>query len=303
MNETEKDPLVSVIIPTHNRANMVSRAIRSVLAQTYTDFEVLVVSDGSTDNTEEVVKAMQDSRIRFFEHEEPQGASAARNMGLRAARGEYLAFLDDDDEWMSDKLEVQLPVIENSPPEVGLVYAWMEYFCDGKSQSVYAPVLRGDVFADMLDNQAIGGCPTVMIKREVLDKVGYFDEDLPRGNDGNYWRRISQQYHVDYAPKVLARVNVGHDGRISDNNRKNLSHEIHALRKRLEVFREQFKSHPEKKVLVLSRIGVDYLVIGRIPLAIRYLWKSLTVAGVGRGKWRIVYGSVRRGIRLLIRRQ
>ena len=125
------NPLVSVIIPTHNRADMIGRAIGSVLAQARSDFELLVISDGSTDNTEEIVDDVQDSRIWFLKHERSRGASAARNTGLRESRGKYIAFLDDDDEWTHDKLEIQLPVIENSPPEVGLVYAWMEYIKEG----------------------------------------------------------------------------------------------------------------------------------------------------------------------------
>jgi glycosyltransferase involved in cell wall biosynthesis len=268
-------PKVSIIIPTHNRAEMVRRAIQSVLAQTWQgDMEIIVVSDGSTDNTEEVVKSFDDSRIRFFKHETSRGASAARNTGLRASCGKYIAFLDDDDEWTADKLEVQLPVIEGSPPEVGLVYAWMEYFCNGESQRVHAPVLRGDVFVEMLDKQAIGGCPTVIIKREVIDRVGFFDESLPRGNDGDYWRRISKRYHVNVVPKVLAKVYIGHVDRISVHSKKNLLSAIDALEKRLLVFSDDFKIYQEQKCTVLVNLFNRCMKSGKWLLGLQYALKA-----------------------------
>ena len=93
-----KIPNVSVIIPTFNRAEMLSRAIRSVLDQNFNDFEIIIVSDGSTDNTQQVVESFKDNRINFFKHAEKWGASAARNTALRKSKGKYIAFLDDDDE-------------------------------------------------------------------------------------------------------------------------------------------------------------------------------------------------------------
>ena len=114
-----KTPKVSVIIPTYNRAHLVGRAIRSVLNQTYQDFEIIVVDDGSTDNTEEVVKSFNDPRIRYIRHEKNRGGSAACNTGIRAARGEYIAFQDSDDEWLPEKLEKQMQVFENTPTGVG----------------------------------------------------------------------------------------------------------------------------------------------------------------------------------------
>lgn len=268
-------PKVSVIIPTHNRAKMLRRAIESVLTQTWRgEFEVIVVSDGSRDNTEDVVTSFRDQRIRFLRHETSRGPSAARNTGLRAARGKYIAFLDDDDEWTPNKLEVQLPLIENSSPEVGLVYAWMEYFRCGRSRSLCAPTRRGDVFVEMLDNQAIGGCPTIMIKREVVDEVGHFDESLPRGNDGDYWRRIAKRYKVEYIPEILAKVHAGHKDRISCANRHGIKAEIFALCRRLSTYKGDFGRHPEKEASVLARIAADFFLIGKLLSGIRFLWKA-----------------------------
>ena len=285
--------LVSVIIPTHNRATMLRRAIESVLAQTWQgDFEIIVVSDGSEDKTDEVVGSFNDPRIRFFKHETARGASAARNAGLRAASGEYIAFLDDD-EWTVDKLEVQMPIIENSGPEVGLVYTWMESFCDGQSVHLYAPVLRGNVFEQMLGGQVIGGCPTVVIKRKVIDVVGGFDEELPRGNDGDFIRRISRRFEVNYVPAVHTKVHVGHSDRISINSVRNLKNCAIALEKRLRTFKDDFEKFAGQKAVVLERLGTAYMNTGQLKKGIGCLWKMLGCDVNLCEKTRLVFRAVR----------
>ena len=101
---------------------MIARSIESVLSQTFQDFEIIVVDDGSTDNTEEVVNSFNDERIRYVRHEQNKGEAAARNTGIKLARGDYIASQDSDDEWLPEKLARQIEVFENSPPEVGVVY-------------------------------------------------------------------------------------------------------------------------------------------------------------------------------------
>jgi glycosyltransferase involved in cell wall biosynthesis len=115
-------PTVSVIIPTYNRAHLIGRAIQSVLKQTYQDFEVIVVDDGSIDNTEEVVKKIQENRVYYYKHDKNKGGSAARNTGISLAKGEYIAFQDSDDEWLPEKLEKQIGVFNNQTKNVGVVY-------------------------------------------------------------------------------------------------------------------------------------------------------------------------------------
>src|SRR4030042_5052103 len=105
-------PTVSIIIPTYNRAHLVMRAINSVLDQSFQDFEIIIVDDASRDNTEKMVSGIRDKRIFYIRHEKNRGGSAARNTGIKQARGEYIAFLDSDDEWLPEKLEKQLKVLE-----------------------------------------------------------------------------------------------------------------------------------------------------------------------------------------------
>ena len=119
-------PRVSVVIPTHNRAEWLPRAVASVLAQTWTDFELLIVDDHSTDETPALIARFADRRIRSFRHERNMGQSKALNTGIEHARGEYVAFLDDDDEWLPGKLAAQVALLDAAPPEVGLVYCWRD---------------------------------------------------------------------------------------------------------------------------------------------------------------------------------
>ena len=106
---------ISVIIPTYNRVNLLNRAINSVLRQTFSDFEVIVVDDSSEDDTKAVVETLKDPRIRYICHDENRGAAAARNTGIRVSRGEHIAFLDSDDEWLSKKLELQIDALTKNP--------------------------------------------------------------------------------------------------------------------------------------------------------------------------------------------
>ncbi len=278
-------PKVSVIIPTHNRAQMLKRAVDSVLAQTYQDFEVIVVSDGSTDNTDEVVSSYIDPRIVYSKHGKSRGASAARNTGIRASRGKFVAFLDDDDEWLPHKLELQVPVIEKSSSEVGLVYAWMEYFENGKSTGIRSPKIKGNIFVKMLERQAISGCPTIIMKKKVVDKVGFFDENLPRGNDGDYWRRVCKHYYVDFVPEVLVEVHTGHRDRISVNSDDSLRNHIKAAKLRLSRFEEDFKNYPDAEAKVLWNIVKTHMKLRDRKNALSVVLKIMRLLNINLISW------------------
>ena len=133
-----------MIIPTHNRADLLPRAARSVLGQTYDDYEIIIVDDCSTDGTSETVLSWGDNRIRYIRHTENRRQSASLNTGIDAARGEYVAFLDDDDEWMPDKLELQVAELESGGAEVGLVYGWLDQV-DDTTRSVQPKYRENDV--------------------------------------------------------------------------------------------------------------------------------------------------------------
>jgi len=122
MVETENKPAVSIIIQTYNRRQSIGRSIKSVLNQTYRDFELIIVDDGSTDNTKELVADFNDERIKYVRHEENKGEAAARNTGIKAARYDYIVYQDSDDKWLPEKLARQIELLENASPEVGVIY-------------------------------------------------------------------------------------------------------------------------------------------------------------------------------------
>ncbi|MEO8260084.1 MAG: glycosyltransferase family 2 protein [Acidobacteriota bacterium] len=199
-------PTVSVVIPAFNRAATVCPAIASVLAQTFQDFEIIVVDDGSTDATPAVVEALADPRITLIRHARNRGASAARNTGIAVSRGPYIAFLDSDDEWLPAKLERQLDVFGRASPRVGLVAGGVEcFFADG-TVSRHIPHRFADLPRALLTKNVVGPTSVGMVRRGALQAAGGFDESLPASQDRDLWVRICQRFEADFVPDVLARL-------------------------------------------------------------------------------------------------
>jgi glycosyltransferase involved in cell wall biosynthesis len=212
-------PKVSVIIPTCNRASFLKAAIESVLRQTFQDFEIIVVDDASQDRTREVIQSFTDPRIRCIRHETNHGQGASRNAAIKEASGEYVALLDDDDEWLPQKLEKQVRLLDSSPAKVGMVYTG---FCkvEGSNKGVIAQVIpekRGSVFEDMCFRNWIGTCSTVLLRRVCFENTGWFDETLPSGVDYDMWLRLSKQFDIDCIPEPLVLYTV-HANSISTNH-------------------------------------------------------------------------------------
>ena len=166
----KKQIICSVIIPVYEGSNVVSRAINSVLSQTYQNFELIIVNDGSTDNTEEVVKAIKDDRIKYFVQEN-KGQSSARNKGIKEATGEYIAFLDADDYWSPSHLSDHVNFLENNPD---YVMSFNRYFTVEKGkEKLYAwkNNLRGNIYPQLLfiKNNIIG-TPCVVVRKNILEK-------------------------------------------------------------------------------------------------------------------------------------
>ncbi|GAH74960.1 unnamed protein product, partial [marine sediment metagenome] len=174
MVEVKNKPTVSVIIPTYNRAYLIGRAIQSVLNQTYQDFEIIVVDDGSTDDTEEIVRSFKDKRIGYVRHEKNKGAAAARNTGIKAAKSEYIAFQDSDDEWLPEKLEKQMKVFENAPPEVGVVYT--DFLRIKGNKKIHIPFSwvtqkEGNIHKELLKGNFVT-TQSVVIRKKCFKKSG-----------------------------------------------------------------------------------------------------------------------------------
>jgi glycosyltransferase involved in cell wall biosynthesis len=198
-------PEVSVIIPTYNSAHFLPEAIDSVLAQTFRDYELIIVDDGSTDDTEEVVKRYGD-KIKYL-RQENRGPGPAKNTGIKNSRGPLIATLDADDKWLLDKLEVQVEYMR-SHPQIGLVYGNVSTFddrgviteaYDGTHRKVY----QGEVFDQLLLQNFISSI-TIMVRRESLEKVGMFPEDVMISEDWHLWLRIAKEYPIGYIDRPLA---------------------------------------------------------------------------------------------------
>ena len=200
-------PRVSVIIPTYNRAAAVQRAIASVLGQTLEDFELLVVDDGSTDETADAIAGIDDPRLRCIRQERNKGVAAARNRGIAEARAPLLAFLDSDDEWLPRKLALQVALMESSPRHVGFVGCGVEDTLDGRTQAK-PPEGRGFLFDRMLyANLLHGAGSSALVRKAAIDMVGGFDERLPAIEDYDLWIRICRFWSVEQVAEPLVRYN------------------------------------------------------------------------------------------------
>ena len=240
-------PTVSVVIPVHNRPLPVRRAIESVLAQTWQDFEIIVVDDGSTEAVAAAVAAISDHRLALVKHDRNRGGSAARNTGIQASSAPFVAFLDSDDEWLPTKLARQLEVFARSGDRLGLVYTGSErIFADGSVER-YIPRRGTDLARALLTVNVVGAASVGMIRRRAVDATAGFDESLPSSQDMDLWLRICERFPADFVPEVLVRVFQGSDrGRITAN--------LDAMSKGRELFCQK---HREK--LVQHRLLHRYL--------------------------------------------
>lgn len=199
------NPLVSVIIPSYNREKLILKAINSVLSQTFRDFEILVIDDASTDNTEQVIKDLPNDKIHYYKLNRNGGQCIARNFGMGKARGKFIAFLDSDDEWLPEKLDLQISCFRQGSEKLGCVYgyAYQKDVIKNKTALANINFIRGDIHDKFLE----GFCPPTpslfVIKKEALEKVGGFDENLITFVDLDLWLRLSKHYHFDYVEKPL----------------------------------------------------------------------------------------------------
>lgn len=214
--------MVSVIIPTHNRCDLLPRAIKSAQNQTYTDMEIIVVSDGSTDGTDDFMERFKcDERVRYISYHPGQGGNYARNTGINAAKGEYIAFLDDDDEWLPTKVEKQLALME-ADDDVGLVYTGTySIYVDDNIEFDSCSMLHGDMSKRILFDNSVGSTTTVMLRKNVLEKSGLFDESLSAMQDYDLWVRVCQVCRVGVVPEPLVNYyNYNTSGQITLNFEK-----------------------------------------------------------------------------------
>jgi glycosyltransferase involved in cell wall biosynthesis len=265
-------PLVSVVIPTYNRARLLERAVNSVLNQTYRDIELIVVDDASADDTAGVIGGFRDKRIRYMRHPSNRGAPAARNTGISNARGRYIGLLDDDDQWYPEKLEKQVSKFSEVSDAVGLIYSGYEVRDnEGRLLRTYLPEARGDVRRRLLLGTPIGS-PTPLIRSICFQKAGLFDVFLKSCQDWDMWKRISEHYEFDYVPEILA-IGYRHTGQISSD----FSAMIPGRTRMVEKHLAEFRRHPEILVIHLKRLGKMHCINGTWREAIHWFGETLKV--------------------------
>ena len=267
-----KNPRVSVIIPSYNRAHLLGRAIQSVLDQTYQDFEIIVVDDGSKDNTEEVVRSFNDKRIRYIRHEVNKGGATARNTGIKAARCEYIAFQDSDDEWLPDKLEKQMKVFEKVSPKVGVVYTGFRRIENDKK--TYIPSSKvsqkeGDIHKTLLKGNFVS-TPVAVVKRECFKRGGMFDEELLPLEDWELWIRISKYYQFKVIDESLV-ISYHQPDSISANQNA-------VFRARKLILEKHFEDIKENREFLANQyfsMGVALCSCGELRQGRSYLVKAV----------------------------
>jgi glycosyltransferase involved in cell wall biosynthesis len=196
-------PLVSVIIPAYNSENTIAETINSVLQQTLADLEIIVVDDGSTDNTCQRVREITDNRIKLFPCENG-GVAKARNCGIAQAQGKYITFLDHDDLWTPEKLEAQVAALEKAP-DAGVAYSWTINFYSEEKSVRYVKLphvyFTGNVYPQLLTHNFIANGSNILARREAIESVGEFDATPLSNEDWDYYLRLAAQWSFVVVPE------------------------------------------------------------------------------------------------------
>lgn len=239
MNPKSMTHLVDVVIPAYNAARYIEETLLSVAIQGQVLANIIVVNDGSTDNTVEIVSRFAQDHPAlsvYVINQENAGLSAARNAGIKATTAPYIALLDADDLWLPEKLSKQLAIFHRSTDtKLGLVYCAYSAISDSSQKlpkvAVIAPALRGDVSRKLLLGNFISGSGSaVVIKKSVFETAGLFDEKLCAGEDWDMWLRIAQLFHVDYCPEELVLIRL-HDANMQKDEMRMLSADLMILNK------------------------------------------------------------------------
>jgi glycosyltransferase involved in cell wall biosynthesis len=286
---SDQSPRVSIIVPAYNNADYTFETVESILAQTYTDYEVLVVDDGSTDHTCDVLRQFG-NRIKYV-YKENGGACSARNLGIEMSRGEFIACLDCDDLWLPEKLAHSIATFDENP-EAAFVYTGC-YLIDAEGKVV------GQVrnlceaseksYSAVLGNSAIPA-PTVVIRKSCLDKVGLFDECIFIPADWDLWLRLSREYPICYVDHVLSKYRLASNFTMKHIS-LSLDEHMYVLDKQFDgntMFANRDKDHYRQQVLYMH--AMMYRKNGDADNARRLLGRALleyTTTGV---RWAISMG-------------
>ncbi len=274
MKDINTPKLVSIIMPSYNRENTIARAIKSVSNQTYVDYELIIVDDGSTDNTEELIKGLNNDKIIYIKHKINRGAATARNTGLKIARGEYIAFQDSDDEWMPDKLEKQIKVMD-SYKESDVVYSdLVRIDKSGNAKDYESPaIINGEIINRKTKDYSpvFLSLPSVIIRSYIfLEGKEVFDERLPCFIDLEFFiRLLIKGYNFYHLKESLGKYYVTEDS--ISNNRVSVTYARRAI---LEIYWNSIKNHRGFLGEEFYRIGISLYKNNKVEEGRRLLFKA-----------------------------
>lgn len=251
---------VSVLLATHNRADLLSRAVTSIQRQEFQDYEIIIIDDCSSDETAAVAMALQssDERIRYFCHSRNRGVAAARNTALRMSRGRFIAMFDDDDEWICpQKLVKQVRVLEEDQ-EIGVVCTSVRLVGAAGHSRDHIVSLPNNLVKALLRGNGLIYNPTVMVRRRVFDDVGGFDERIRSGVDSDFFRRyvVEAKGRVKCLQDVTTAVYVNHASRMTSD--RSFGAEINRLKSHVLVLRKHWRTfllHPSALVARLLKMN------------------------------------------------
>ena len=282
---SDATPLVSVIVPTYNRALVLPRAVESALGQSYPNTEIIIVDDRSTDGTPELLAQYTAARdIRVIHNERRHNAAGARNSGIEASNGELIAFLDSDDAWRPDKLLHQVSRLTTSPSTVGAIYSSVEAFYPGGKTFTTPAELSGNIYRELLVRNRIGSASRLMVRRSVLDDVGLFDEAFNTLEDWELVLRIARRYAFERVPDVDVQYFFESDDHLSLRSRQVFL----ARRKIAKAFSPTYQPRARRSSH-LSQLAVNLDRLGRKTLARRFILESLTLSPWERAPLRTAY--------------
>lgn len=273
-------PLISVVIPVYNGELTIRETVKSVIDQTFSDFELLVIDDGSTDSTLDILSKFEDPRLQIFSYANA-GPSASRNRGIAHASGELISFIDADDLWTPNKLESQWKALRENP-DAAVAYSWTD-FIDERGHSIGIGIHRtvnGYVFPRLLEFFFIGSGSNALLRKPVFDEVGQFDEALACAEDLDMFLRLAARYQFSAVPQPQILY------RIIDNSRSR--NVIRQERDTLKVLDRAFAHEPGRSYLHLKRdtYANQYIYLAShalrgVPdrqqglMAARFIWRAI----------------------------
>ncbi|MEQ8264311.1 glycosyltransferase family 2 protein [Pseudohaliea sp.] len=270
-------PLVSVVLPSYNRADSLPNALRSIAEQDYGNLEIILVDDGSSDDTGEKVAQLAIPELRYLRHEKNRGANAARNTGIAAANGEFIAFQDSDDTWDSRKLSLQIRALQAHGGHVA--FCAFDRIIDGKRVRIPKPGYQirpgcEDRFGRLLEGSFIS-CQSLIVRKALLLEAGLFDEALPRLQDWELCLRLAKRHPMVYLEDALVQVDIS-----NDSITREVSRLIKAAYIILEKHAEDFHRHPRAAAMLCTNVAIEALKHRRLPSSLRLLARALAYGGV-----------------------